>query len=135
MNFFMKSKWVIAYDLNVKAMRKAGYSKSDVTQYYNSVKECLADHGFSRFTQGSIYGIDDDENVLTNVYQVVDDLRKIDDPHFVNRLHLFKAESLSDLRPLLPTAPVSEDTDPIEDKIEEVFGTEAMPEATASQRI
>lgn len=121
----MNAKWVIAYDLNVKAMKANGYTKSQVTKYYNAVKKCLSTNGFDRFTQGSIYGLDDDENVLTKVYQAIDCLRKMQHPHFVNRLHLFKAESLSDLRPLLPTSDASEDTDPIEEKIEEIFGEDA----------
>lgn len=124
MIWFMKSKWVIAYDLNVKGMKNAGYTKSKVTQYYDRVKKCLADYGFVQFTQKSIYGLDEDENVLTKVFQVVDALRVIPDPHFVIRLHLFKADSLSDLRVLLPNAPASEDSDPIEEKINEVFSNE-----------
>ena len=121
MIWYMKYKWVIAYDLNVKGMKNSGYTKSQVTQYYNGVKERLAAEGFDRFTQGSIYGLDEDENVLTKVYRVIDRLREMTDPHFVNRLHLFKAESLSDLRPLLPDHPFSEETDPIEEKIDDAF--------------
>jgi virulence-associated protein VapD len=120
----MQAKWVIAYDLSVKQMKAAGYTKSQVTQYYNGVKNCLSNHGFSRFTQGSIYGIDDEKDVLTKVYQFIDCIRQIKDPHFVNRLHLFKAESMSDLRPLLPSFTVSETSDPIEEKIEDVFAGE-----------
>lgn len=121
MQWFMTEKWVIAYDLNVKAMRKAGYSQSMVTQYYNRVKDCLATNGFSKFTQGSIYGSKEEENTLTRAYQVIDCFRKMEHPQFINRLHLFKVESLSDLRPLLPDLSASEDSDPIEEKISDVF--------------
>lgn len=117
----MNSKWVIAYDLNVKGMKADRYTKSQVVLYYNSVKKCLHDNGFDRFTQGSIYGTNDDENVLTRVYKAIDALRAIKDAHFVNRLHLFKAESLSDLRPLLPTEAKSDEKDPIEEKIDDAF--------------
>jgi virulence-associated protein VapD len=114
-------KWVIAYDLNVKGMRKAGYSKSKVTQYYNSFKLCLSEHGFGVFKQSSVYETDSSEQPLQRVYQIIDCLRQKPDPHFVNRLHLFKVEDFNDLRPLLPNLPKSEDSDPIQDAIDDIF--------------
>ena len=124
MNWAMKSSWVIAYDLDVKGMRNADYTKSEVTQYYNKIKAVLTKHGFSKFSQLSIYG-SSDENVLSSVYRVIDDFRKLEDKKFINRLNVFKVDTFSEMRPLIVEGP-STDIDPIEEKIEEMFEKETV---------
>jgi len=120
MNWYMKSQWVIAYDLDVKGMQLAGYTQSNVTQYYNGMKKILADHGFSKFSQLSLYMCEPVEGVISLAIDVVDDLRAMPDNHFINRLHVFKVEEFSDLRPKV-VKESSSNKDPIEEKIEEVF--------------
>lgn len=119
-------QWVIAYDLNVRAMKSAGYSKSKVTQYYDSVKNCLHQHGFGRFRrfrQLSIYGSEEEiENPLFKAIQIIDCLKAMPDAKYINRLHLFKVEDFNDLRPLLPPLEAGDEQDEIELKINNIFG-------------
>jgi virulence-associated protein VapD len=122
----MIEKWVIAYDLDVKGMKKAGYTKSQVTKYYNTIRNCLGEFGFTKFTQGSIYSVDSTDNVLTKVFQVVFSLKNITDPQFINRLNVFKMDTFSDLRPLIAGGDQSVEADSIEEKIKEEFPEDSV---------
>ena len=121
MNWYMIEKWVIAYDLDVKGMKTADYTKSQVTAYYNNVRNCLNEFGFSKFTQNSIYARDADDDILTRVFQVVMALSNIKDPQFINRLNVFRVDTFSDLRPLIAAGNKSVETDIIEEKIQEEY--------------
>ena len=120
MNWCMKAPWVIAYDLDVKGMRKADYTKSQVTQYYNEIKRILAKHGFNKFSQLSLYMTEPVDGVILLAINVIDDLRAMKDNQFINRLHVFKVEDFSDLRPAISKKDSSK-KDPIEEKIEDEF--------------
>jgi len=61
--------WAIGYDLDVKGMRDAGYTKGNVTTFYNSVRACLADNNFEKFHQLSLY-TSDKPNSVTDAYMV-----------------------------------------------------------------
>jgi virulence-associated protein VapD len=113
--------WAIAYDLDVKGMKLAGYTKSQVTQFYNSVRTCLAEHKFESLKQFSIYTSKND-NSIADAFQVCISLKTIPDTDkFVKRLHLFRIEDFNDLLPLLVLDKVSSQEDVIEEEINMVF--------------
>jgi virulence-associated protein VapD len=119
------SLWAIAYDLDVKGMKKAGYTKSKVTLFYNAIRSCLATNKFDKFKQLSIY-TSAKSNSLTDAFQVCIDLKKIaDTDKFIKRFHLFRIEDFNDLLPLVSAGHKSDEKDPVEEEIEEVFAEEA----------
>ena len=114
------SLWAIAYDLDVRGMKDDGYTKSDVTQFYNSVRSCLADHRFERLKQWSIYTSSGD-NSIADAFQVCVALQQVHDTdRYIKRLHLFRIEDFNDLLPLVHAGRESAG-DEIEEEIEEVF--------------
>jgi virulence-associated protein VapD len=115
------SIWAIAYDLDVKGMKAAGYTKSNVTQFYNSVRKTLQDNRFEKLKQWSIY-TSSQENSLTDAFGVALALKSVvDADKFVKRLHLFRIEDFNDLLPLIVPGKTSDDGDAIEREIDEVF--------------
>lgn len=119
------SIWAIAYDLNVKGMRAAGYSKSQVTMFYNSIRTCLQNNHFEKLKQWSIY-TSEKPNSLTDAFAVCVALKTVTDADkFVKRLHLFRIEDFNDLLPLVANGKTSDETDEIEQEINETFGEEA----------
>lgn len=115
------SIWAIAYDLDVKGMKAAGYTRSNVTQFYNSVRKTLQDNHFERLKQWSIYTSSQD-NSLTDAFAVALALKSVADADkFVKRLHLFRIEDFNDLLPLIVPGKTSDDVDTIEQEINEVF--------------
>lgn len=121
------SMWAIAYDLDVRGMKNAGYSASQVTQFYNSVRGCLADNNFEQFKQLSIY-TSDKPNTLTNAFQVCVALQNVTDAdQYIKRLHLFRIEDFNDLLPLV-AGKESSGKDEIEEEIEEVFSSSSSSE-------
>lgn len=116
--------WAIAYDLDVKGMKIAGYSKSRVTQFYSQVRKCLQDNHFEKMNQLSIYTCDKD-NSIADAFFVVTALQQIPDTDkFIKRLNLFRVEDFNDLLPLVAQGKSSAADDKIEIEIEEVFGSE-----------
>jgi virulence-associated protein VapD len=120
-----KAEWIIAYDLNVKKMRESGYSKSQVTQYYSTIREILFRSGFEKFTQQSLY-CSGSPDAIAKAYQVIIEIMRIKDPQYVNRLHLFEATNLTDLRSFLPNSEAVE-IDPIKILIEETYELHNLP--------
>ena len=115
------SIWAIAYDLDVKGMKAAGYTKSNVTKFYNSVRKTLQDNHFEKLKQWSIY-TSSQENSLTDAFEVALALKTVvDADKFVKRLHLFRIEDFNDLLPLIVPGKTSDDGDAIEQEINEVF--------------
>ncbi len=113
--------WAIAYDLDVKGMRTAGYTKSQVTQFYNNVRSCLAQHNFEKQKQLSIYTSKTD-NSIADAFQVCVTLKTITDTNkFVKRFHLFRIEDFNDLLPLVADGRTSAEKDVIEEEIEELY--------------
>lgn len=116
--------WAIAYDLDVKGMRNAGYSKSNVTTFYNGVRKCLSDNQFEKFAQLSIY-TSNEPNTLANAFGVCNALGAMGDADkYIKRLHLFRVEDMNDLLPLVAKGKKSSAKDVIEEEIEEVFGAD-----------
>ena len=103
----MADQWVIAYDIDNPAADAAG----DVTKMtiYNRVRRCRADHGFSNFTQLSVYSMDDGDNALVRVYQALHALSLLNERQYIKRLHVFKIDgALNDVLPIVadrPSAP------------------------------
>jgi len=122
--------WAIAYDLDVRGMKDAGMTGSQVTAYYSSVRGCLADHSFERQKQWSIYTSSKD-NTLTNAFQACQCLQSLPNVDFIKRLHLFRIEDLNDLLPLVAGHP-SDGEDPVLQEIEEVFGEEAVSSSSSA---
>jgi virulence-associated protein VapD len=115
------STWAIAYDLDVKGMKAAGYTRSNVTQFYSSVRKTLQDNHFEKQKQWSIYTSSQD-NSLTDAFAVALALKSVTDADkFVKRLHLFRIEDFNDLLPLIVPGKTSDDVDVIEQEINEVF--------------
>jgi len=113
--------WAIAYDLDVKGMKDAGYTKSQVTLFYNSVRRCLQDHNFERMKQLSIYTCTK-ENSIADAFLVVTNLKQVDDADkFIKRLNLFRVEDFNDLLPLVAKDKASSEEDEIEQEIEDVY--------------
>lgn len=114
--------WAIAYDLDVKGMKAAGYTKSKVTTFYNSIRKCLQDNHFEKMKQWSIYS-SAEGNSLTDAFQVCVAMKLTTDADkYVKRLHLFRIEDLNDLLPLVVPGGKSAEKDVVEEEIETVFG-------------
>ena len=122
--------WAIAYDLDVKGMKADGYTKSNVTQFYNAVRDCLTKNRFEKMKQLSIY-TSDKANSLSDAFAVCMALQQVNDADkFIKRLHLFRVEDFNDLLPLVANGKVSVEKDSVEEQIEELFG----PERNAADR-
>ncbi len=116
--------WAIAYDLDVKGMKAAGYTKSKVTQFYSAVRECLTKNRFEKMKQLSIY-TSDKANSISDAFAACMALQKvIDADKFIKRLHLFRVEDFNDLLPLVANGKPSVEKDVVEEQIEEVFGAD-----------
>ncbi len=102
----MADRWVIAYDVDNNAADNAKVTKMTV---YNRIRACLSKHGFSEFTQLSVYAMPDEDNALVKVYQALQALQQIDESQYLKRLHVFKIDgALNDVLPLVtgnPSAP------------------------------
>lgn len=116
--------WAIAYDLDVTGMQNAGYSRSNVTQFYNSVRDCLTKNNFEKMKQLSIY-TSNKPNSISDAFAACMALQKVKDADkFIKRLHLFRIEDFNDLLPLVSNGKASAEKDAIEEEIEQVFGKE-----------
>ena len=116
--------WAIAYDLDVKGMKRSGYTQSQVTGFYSRLKQCLADNKLESMKQMSIY-TSANPNSLTDAFQASVQIKALkDSDRFIKRLHLFRIEDFNDLLPLV-AGRNSGDADPVEEEIAEVFGDEA----------
>lgn len=117
--------WAIAYDLDVGAMKTAGKTKSQVTTFYNQVRECLTANRFEKFQQLSIY-TSSEANTITNAFKACQALKLLPDSNsFIKRLHLFRVEDQSDLLPLVAGRD-SADRDATQEIIDQVFPEAAL---------
>lgn len=90
----MPNIWAIAYDLDVRGMKDAGYTKGNVTTFYNSVRQCLTCNRFEKMQQLSIYA-SDKPNSLQDAFAACLALRQVQDADkFIKRLHLFRLRRL-----------------------------------------
>lgn len=99
----MAGRWVIAYDLDTSAIQQAN-AQGGVTlmTVYNRIRGCLANHGFTTFTQLSLYAMDDTDGALTQVYNALTALRGLQERQFIKRLHVFKIDGgLNDVLPVV----------------------------------
>ncbi len=117
------SLWAIAYDLDVRGMNNAGYNKSQVTQFYNAVRDALANNHFEQFKQLSIY-TSGATNSLTHAFQACIALQQVTDADkYIKRLHLFRIEDFNDLLPLVAKEKKSIGKDAVLEEIEEIFSS------------
>jgi virulence-associated protein VapD len=94
------SKWAIVYDLNSQLII-GELGNSGNTQYYNKVRKCLSRNHFSMFLQQSVY-VAEGSTSLVDAISACNELRKLhDSARYINRIHLFKIEEVSDLRPII----------------------------------
>lgn len=114
------ARWAIAYDLDVGGMKAGGYTRSEVTLFYNRVRDALKQNGFEKFSQYSLY-TSHGENTLTNAFQACNALSRFSDRKFIKRLQLFRVEDLNDLLPLVNSGKESSSVDPIEEAIQLTF--------------
>ena len=96
-------QWVIAYDVdNVKAEA----ASVATTTIYNRIRGCLAEHGFSNFTQLSIYTMPVGENTLIDVFRALSALSLLPERQYIKRLHIFKIDgALNDALPVVDERP------------------------------
>ena len=117
------SLWAIAYDLDVRGMKTAGYTESQVTQFYTAIRGALANNHFEQFKQLSIY-TSGAANSLTHAFQACIALQQVADAdQYIKRLHLFRIEDFNDLLPLVAKDKKSIGKDVILEEIEEIFSS------------
>lgn len=85
----------VTYDLNTKAMKDAGLTKSEVTSVYNEGKRVFVKNGMSDHQQFSMYATEDKPDALKTVIKVVNDL-KIEAPTFCRYLSRFAVVHIDD---------------------------------------
>lgn len=97
------SLWAIAYDLNttaIRAARAANPAEPTVATVYNRIRREIMDAGFQRFTQLSIYSMEEEENSLRKVIAAVRRLRALPENQYIRRLHVFRIDgALHDVLP------------------------------------
>jgi len=119
------SIWAIAYDLDVSGMKKAGYTKAQVTAFYSSVRGCLQSNKFEKMKQCSIY-TSEKQNSIADAFAACVSMQAVKDAdQFVKRLHLFRIEDFNDLLPLVAKGKQSHDADEIVELIEAEFADKA----------
>lgn len=85
----------ITYDLNTKAMKDDGLTKSEITAVYNEGKRVFVKNGMSDHQQFSMYATEDKPDALKTVIKVVNDM-KIDAPNFCRYLSRFAIVHIDD---------------------------------------
>jgi virulence-associated protein VapD len=115
------SLWGIAYDLDVQAMKDAGYSRSDVANFYDAVRGSFDAHNFEKFHQLALY-TSDKPHAVRDAYQVCHALNRIPEiDKFLRQLTLFQIRELNDLLPLIAQGKTSSMKDRIWQDMEAVF--------------
>ena len=95
----MADRWVVAYDVDTVA---AGTAAVTIMTVYNRIRAVLSQHGFTEFTQLSVYSMPDEDNALVRVYQALQALGQLTERKYVKRLHVFKIDgALNDVLPIV----------------------------------
>jgi virulence-associated protein VapD len=98
------AQYAIAFDLDTKAMRSAGYSNAQITGVYqNEIPTALAGCGFTAHPQGSLYHTEAEQNPINAIMQLQSSLQG-NAPSFcqyVKRVHVFRMEEWSDVTCLI----------------------------------
>lgn len=96
-------RWVIAYDVDTSTASNANVTLMTV---YNRIKACLRQHGFTDFTQLSVYAMPDEDNALVRVYKALQALKALPEAAHIKRLHVFKIDgAMNDVLPLVGNRP------------------------------
>ena len=95
----MADRWVIAYDVNTVA---AAAAEVTLPTIYNRIRTCLAQRGFTEFTQLSGYSMPDEDNALVRVYRSLQALAVLPERIYIKRLHVFKIDGApNDVLPIV----------------------------------
>lgn len=119
------AQYAIAFDLNTKAMRQAGFTAAQITAVYQrEIPAALASCGFTVHAQGSLYHTEAEQNPITAIMQLQSALtqRAPQFCQYVNRPHVFRMEEWSDVTTLIANHPAA----PAPDGEEELLEQEAM---------
>ncbi len=101
-------------------MEAAGLTKSNVTAFYNNVRQCLLTNNFHKQKQWSIY-TSDRPNSLSDAFAACIALKEVANADgFVKRLQLFRVEDFNDLLPLVANGKASAEQDEIVEEIAKV---------------
>lgn len=99
----MADQWVVAYDIYTVA---ADAGPTSTTTVYNRIRGCLAAHGFSNFTQLSVYTMPEGRDALTDVVRALSALRLLSERQYIKRLHVFRIDgALNDVLPVVDDRP------------------------------
>jgi virulence-associated protein VapD len=95
----MADKWVIAYDIDIEASKKASVTTMTV---YNRIKATLAQEGFTDFAQLSVYAMPEEDGALVKVFKAIRALNALPERRYIKRLHVFKIDgAMNDVLPLV----------------------------------
>lgn len=98
------AQYAIAFDLDTTAMKKASFSKSQITNVYQTeIPNALFACGFTAHPQGSLYHTESEQDPITAIMQLQSRLKE-QAPRFcqyVKRVHVFRMEEWSDVTPLI----------------------------------
>jgi virulence-associated protein VapD len=115
------AQYAIAFDLNTKGMKAAGFSQADITRVYQTeIPQALDACGFTAHPQGSLYHTEGEHDPITAIMKLQGSLRQ-HAPSFcayVNRVHVFRMEEWSDVTALIANRPAAP-APPAEEEIEE----------------
>lgn len=107
-NPYTMAQYAIAFDLDTKAMREAGFTDSQVaTVYQREIPTALAQAGFTAHPQGSLYHTVADQDQIVAIMKLQNVIKQ-GAPNFcrfVKNVHVFRMEEWSDVTPILSTRP------------------------------
>lgn len=117
--------YAIAFDLDTKRMKAAGFSQADITRVYQiEIPQALRACGFTAHPQGSLYHTEKEQDQITALMTLQETLLR-QAPNFcafVNRVHVFRMEEWSDVTALIAKRPAA----PAPDAEEEIEEQEAL---------
>ncbi len=100
------AQYAIAFDMDTKAMVRAGLKRSEITKVYNiEIPDALRKCGFTAHPQGSLYHTELEQDPILAIMKLQQVLQH-DAPSFckfVRRVHVFRMEEWSDVTPLVST--------------------------------
>ncbi len=124
------AQYAIAFDLDTRGMRTAGFNDSQISSVYNTeIPNALRQAGFTVHPQGSLYHTEAEQNPITAIMQLQNALRT-NAPQFcahVRRVHVFRMEEWSDVTPLIanrPAAPTPSGEEELEEQLGMTGGTQ-----------
>jgi len=118
------AQYAIAFDLDTKAMKAAGFTDSDITKVYQrEIPEALRGCGFTERPQGSLYHTDDSQDQITALMRLQGALKTHAKTFcaYVRKVHVFRMEEWSDVTPLIAERPIDGAPMPEDDVLQQDF--------------